>query len=143
MRPAAAAAVVFLLLTAAAGTSAALSPATLLYRWQSWAQSAEEEALEGRRQPSERPAAPVLSLAQPSDGQPAALHVSLQLPNHQLLEVHEHSSLEDIVTKLLSGQVSSNSNSSRSCCMHAASLSQHVVTMVKPVSLTAQLVTVH
>ncbi|KAI3427157.1 hypothetical protein D9Q98_007094 [Chlorella vulgaris] len=104
MRPAAAAAVVFLLLTAAAGTSAALSPATLLYRWQSWAQSAEEEALEGRRQPSERPAAPVLSLAQPSDGQPAVLHVSLQLPNHQLLEVHEHSSLEDIVTKLLSGQ---------------------------------------
>ncbi|KAL4855280.1 hypothetical protein ACK3TF_004038 [Chlorella vulgaris] len=104
MRPPAAAAVVFLLFTAAAGTSAALSPATLLYRWQSWAQSAEEEALEGRRQPSGRPAAPVLSLAQPSDGQPAVLHVSLQLPNHQLLEVHEHSSLEDIVTKLLSGQ---------------------------------------
>lgn len=98
-----------LLLMVLAGAHAALHSASWGSRWQSWERQVAERwrrtrggsdawlhAVQG---------AVAIQRAVGKPGRPAMLHVTLELPNHQLLDVREDSTLEEIVQKLLAGKV--------------------------------------
>jgi hypothetical protein len=112
-----------LLLLAAAAGHAGLRSSTVLQGAGEWAQRAEERLASWRHHAfatADGAAArrPLRRQQYGGGGQEAVLQVTLQLPNQRTLDIAEDATLEELMQKLLAGQVGA---------AHGAQLPPHVV----------------